>query len=194
MPDLIRELLLHYRDLVRHLTHRLRNPDDAADIAQTTYERLYRHAQLASGSSAVAIDSPRALLFRTAHNLCIDQARHRQVVQAWSDDRMALQASQAALSTEHIVAYRQLVERVVIQLEQLPARRREVFLLFRVHGHTQTEIALRLNITEAAVAKHVVRATLDCARAFAELSEELPVVIDPTTWLKRPPGLAEEHC
>ncbi|MDC6169761.1 RNA polymerase sigma factor [Paucibacter sp. XJ19-41] len=192
MPDLIRDLLLHYRDLLRHLTHRLRNPDDAADIAQSTFEQVYQHA-MASPDATTAVESPRALLFRTAHNLCIDQARHRQVVQAWADDRKATQTGQAVLSTEHIAAYRQLVERVVAQLEQLPPRRREVFLLFRAHGHTQTEIAMRLQITEAAVAKHVVRATLDCARAFAELSHELPATPEPSFRPRMPPMLAEEH-
>lgn len=192
MPDLIRELLLHYRDLLRHLTHKLRNPDDAADIAQTTFERVYQHALAAPGNAA-AIESPRALLFRTAYNLCIDDARHRQVAQAWFNDRSALHGHLAAPSTEHIVAYRQLVERVVQQLEQLPPRRREVFLLFRAHGLTQTEIAERLNITEAAVAKHVVRATLDCARAFIELSQDLPAPVEPAPRLSTQPMLAEEH-
>lgn len=192
MPDLIRELLLHYRDLLRHLTHKLRNPDDAADIAQTTFEQVYQHALAAPGHASV-IESPRALLFRTAHNLCIDQARHRQVAQAWSVDRSAVHGTLAAPSTEHVAAYRQLVERVVHELEQLPPRRREVFLLFRAHGHTQTEIANKLKITEAAVAKHVVRATLDCARAFAELHQELPASIEPIVHTRMRPMLAEEH-
>lgn len=193
MPDLIRELLLHYRDLLRHLKHKLRNPDDAADIAQTTFAQVYQHA-LAAPGQASAIESPRALLFRTAHNLCIDQARHRQVVQAWSDERTALNPHPSAPSAEHMAAYRQLVERVVELLAQLPPRRREVYLLFRAHGHTQAEIAQRLNITEAAVAKHVVRATLDCARAFTELAEELPVLIEPNAGTRGRPMLAEERA
>lgn len=192
MPDLIRELLLHYRDLLRHLKHKLRNPDDAADIAQTSFAQVYQHALAAPGNAA-GIESPRALLFRTAHNLCIDQARHRQVVQAWADDRQAANLRPAVPSAEHMAAYRQLVERVVALLEQLPPRRREVLLLFRAHGHTQAEIAQRLGITEAAVAKHVVRATLDCAKAFAELSDSLPVFIEPPSQPGSKAALAEEQ-
>lgn len=192
MPDLIRELLLHYRDLLRHLTHRLRNPDDAADIAQTTFAQVYQHAMATPGKAA-AIESPRALLFRTAHNLCIDQARHRQVVQAWADDRLAANLRPVAPSAEHMAAYHQLVERVVALLEQLPPRRREVFMLFRAHGHTLAEIAQRLGLTEAAVAKHVVRATLDCSRAFAELADSLPVFIEPRSQPGSTALLAEEQ-
>ena len=190
MADLLRDLLLHYRDLRRHLTHKLRNADDAADIAQTSFEQVYQHAM--RPARAAEIQSPRALLFHVAHNLCIDHARRRQVAQAWADERTALSAMAAAPSSEHVVAHRQLVERVFNQLEQLPPRRREVFLLFRAHGHTQTEIAQRLNITEAAVAKHVVRATLDCARVFAELSEELPSLPEPLPRLRSHPMLAEK--
>jgi len=51
--------------------------------------------------------------------------------------------------------------------------RREVFLLFRAYGFTRTEIAGRLTLSEAAVAKHLVRAALDCSRVFAEMQAEL---------------------
>lgn len=192
MPELIRELLLHYRDLLRHLRFTLRNHEDAADIAQTSFERVYRFAQGISGQ-AKPIESPRALLFHTAQNLCIDQARHRQTSQAWLEERTALQPALVAPSAEHVSASRQLVERVVAQLEQLPPRRREVFLLFRAHGHTQAEIAARLSITEAAVAKHVLRATLDCSRVFADLAYQMPVAIEPTARPGLQPALAEEQ-
>lgn len=169
---LVEELLSHYRDLRRHLTFRLRNPDDAADIAQSSFEQVYAHA-LKLPARGGEIESPRALLFRVAHNLCIDQARRKQTAQAWMDEQGPLYASMTVPSTEHVAANRQLVERVVTLLEQLPPRRREVFLLFRAYGYAQADIAQRLGITEAAVAKHVLRATLDCAKAFSELRAEL---------------------
>ena len=172
------ELLSHYRDLCRHLTFRLRNPDDAADIAQSSFEQVYAHA-LKLPTRGREIESPRALLFRVAHNLCIDQARHRKIVQAWEEERGALYGSVAAPSSEHLAAHRQLVERVAAHLELLPPRRREVFLLFRAYGYSQAEIAQRLSITEAAVAKHVLRATLDCAKVFGALRAEFSSLHEP---------------
>lgn len=192
--SLVDELLLHYRDLRHHLVNKLRNTEDAADIAQTSFEHVYARAQRPSALDEV-IESPRALLFRVAHNLIIDQARHRKVVQAWEEERFALQASLAAPSSETLYAQRQLVERVVAQLETLPPRRREVFLLFRAYGHSQAEIAQRLGITEAAVAKHVVRATVDCARIFAHLRAELPGSTDPAAGPGASPLMAEDaYC
>ncbi len=154
------ELLAAYDELRRFLAGRLRNADDAADVAQSSFERVYAHAL------AGPVTSPRALLFHTARNICIDHARRGAIARAWLEEHADLSANDAAPSVEHVVAHRQLVERVFECLQQLPARRREVFLLFRAYGYTREEIAARLEITEAAAAKHVVRATLDCARVL----------------------------
>ncbi len=45
----------------------------------------------------------------------------------------------------------------------------QVFLLFRAYGYSRAEISEKLGITEAAVAKHLVRATLDCSHALRNL-------------------------
>ncbi len=46
-------------------------------------------------------------------------------------------------------------------------------MLFRAYGYTRAEIAAQLRITEMAVAKHLVRAAVDCSRVFAELRGDL---------------------
>jgi len=173
MRDLIQELVAHYGDLRRQLTRDLRDPHHAADIAQSSFERVYVHAMgLRSGAKAgSAIESPRALLFRVARNLCIDDARRRKTADEWTRQQLVLQHS--APSSEVLAAQRQVLMRVVAALEKLPARRREVFILFRAHGYTRAEIAAQLGISEMAVAKHMVRATLDCSRVLAQLRSEL---------------------
>lgn len=193
MRELVNELLQHYDELRRHLTYKLRDSEHAADVAQTSFERVYSGV-LAASPNSKSIESPRALLFRVAHNLCIDEARHRRVVASWEQSHIVTHDQFFAPSAEYLIAHKRLVEKVALQIELLPARRREVFLLFKAYGYTQTEIAQRLNITEMAVAKHVVRATLDCSRVFAALREEMP---DASTYLENPnlrPALAEEYC
>lgn len=173
LREVVQELLDAYRDLRRHLSRELRNPEEAADIAQSSFERVYHHAAAATGNARDAgIQRPRALLFHTARNLCIDAARRRQTEQAWLAARTAEYADAAAPSAEQVALQRQLLARVTAVLERLPPRRRDVFVLFKVYGYSREEVAQHLDITEAAVAKHVVRATLDCAAAFAELSGE----------------------
>ncbi|MNV11039.1 putative RNA polymerase sigma factor FecI [compost metagenome] len=200
MYDLVEELVRHYKDLRRHLTRELRDAEHAADIAQSSFERVYTHALALkdlppeADNSGPKIGSPRALLFRAARNLCIDAARHRQVVQEWSRERSHVDAAMAAPSSEYIMAQKQVLERVVQTIEKLPPRRREVFLLFKAYGYTHAEIAARLGITEMAVAKHLVRAVLDCAKTLVELRTHL---IEPQQPSIRPSfvsSLAEENC
>lgn len=177
MRDLVQELVAHYADLRRQLTRDLRDPHYAADIAQSSFERVYAQATksrgAASGDASGGIESPRALLFRVARNLCIDEARRRKVAQEWVGTHATIGTHHAAPSSEFILAQQRVLARVVETMEKLPPRRREVFLLFRAYGHTRAEIAQRLNITEMAVAKHLLRATIDCSRVFAELRAEL---------------------
>lgn len=182
MRDLVQEFLAHYADLRRQLTRELRDPHYAADIAQSSFERVYTQVLKSRGQAGGdapgardvgEVDSPRALLFRVARNLCIDEARHRKVAQEWVGTHATIGTQLTAPSSEFVIAQRRVLTRVIETMEKLPPRRREVFLLFRAYGHTRAEIAQRLDITEMAVAKHLLRATLDCSRVFAELRSEL---------------------
>jgi len=183
MRDLVQELVAHYADLRRQLTRDLRDPHYAADIAQSSFERVYAHAlKMNNGlridavpdgtAGAGGIESPRALLFRVARNLCVDDARRRKVAQDWVSTHFSAGSRQAVPSCEFIASQQQVLARVVEALETLPPRRREVFLLFRAYGHTRAEIAQQLKITEMAVAKHLLRAAIDCSRVFARLRSE----------------------
>lgn len=180
MRDLVHELLTHYGDLHRQLTRDLKDPHYAADIAQSSFERVYAQAvQQGSGGMVLpaeamcGIESPRALLFRVARNLCIDDARKRKVAQEWCSHHPGVDMVQTTPSSEYVVAQQRVLARVVEALEQFPPRRREVFILFRAHGYTRAEIAAQLEITEMAVAKHLARAVIDCARVLTELRHEL---------------------
>ncbi|ADP16463.1 RNA polymerase sigma factor, sigma-70 family protein 5 [Achromobacter xylosoxidans A8] len=176
--EFVDELLGHYRDLQRHLRYQLRNPDDAADIAQASFERVYANGLNNARKNGPAIESLRGLLFRVAHNLCIDEARRRKVSQNWLALHGPLEAEAMAPSAEQVVSQRQMVERVAAVLASLPARRMQVFLLFRAYGHSRAEIAQQLGITEAAVAKHLVRATLDCSHALRNLYLDSDSAVD----------------
>ncbi|MGQ3004139.1 MAG: RNA polymerase sigma factor, partial [Hydrogenophaga sp.] len=51
MRDLVQELVAHYADLRRQLTRDLRDPHYAADIAQSSFERVYTAALKARGGN-----------------------------------------------------------------------------------------------------------------------------------------------
>lgn len=165
-----------YRELLAFVTGRVRCRHMAADLTQESYARV-----LAAEQRGEVVTDPRALLFTAARHLVIDAVRRRSVADGWAAEQAAL-LPPFAPSAEYTAAQRQVVRRVAACLEALPARRRDVFLMFRVYGHSRQEIARVLDISEAAVAKHVVRATLDCAAVLAEAQCAMPA----PEWLPAP--------
>src|SRR5690606_25819872 len=99
------------------------------------------------------VENPGAYLFTTARHIVIDRfrrerslsAEHRSDQQAAADEGAGLLAS-----GEMEVAYEKA-------LSELPARCREVFLLRRHDGLTNSEVAVELGISVRMVQKHMVR-------------------------------------
>lgn len=160
------ELIAAYAELRRFLARRLGNAEDAADVAQSSFERAYKYVL------SVPVASPRALLFRTAQNVCIDQSRRRQM-EARVLATYSATTTTASPSTERVVSEREAIARIAAHLARLPRKRREVFTLVRVYGYTHAEVAEHMGLTIPAIEKHVVRATLDCSDLFVALNAGL---------------------
>jgi RNA polymerase sigma-70 factor (ECF subfamily) len=107
----------------------------------------------------------RALLYRTARNLVIDQ--HRRAVHRQHDDIDALAEVEQPLAPRHlqpdeILAYEQQARALVAAIESLPPRCREAFVLNRFEGLAHQEVAERMGISKNMVAQHVARGILTC--------------------------------
>ena len=155
------ELLSAYHDLKSLLSLRLGNGNDAADIAQSCFERAFAY------SRQQPVQNARALLFRTAENLNIDLARRRQVENRALSYEMTCAGYGACC--EQIAMMRQCTGRLMARLRSMPQKRREIFLLVRLHGFTYAEAAEKQQISLSAVEKHMSRAQLDCADLLGEL-------------------------
>lgn len=159
MPSLaqvVEELTGAYTELKRYLGWKLNDSHKAADIAQESFERVYHHALKGK------VARPRALLFSAARNLIIDQGRSEQRDQSLMDE-LGQHSNDMAASVEQQVLHRHQLERVAARLQRLPRKRREVFVLARIYGYSYAEIAARMDISVAAVEKHIARAVLDCS-------------------------------
>ena len=64
----------YYRELLSFLSRKVSDRATAADLAQESYARLFAAQQAAS-----VVRDPRALLYKTARNLVIDQGRRGDV-------------------------------------------------------------------------------------------------------------------
>lgn len=153
----IHDLLASYTELRRYLCSRLRNPDDAADIAQSSFAQAYAHAL----NSPVA--NPRALLFKSARNLCIDQYRRNSSEVAALEDWMS-HIDVLSPTVEEIVIAREQLQHVIERIERMPRLRREVFVRVRLEGCSHRQVCAELGLSAKSVELHIARAVFDLSQ------------------------------
>lgn len=141
----------HWPSLYRYALRRTGSPDDAADIAQEVFCRLWERR-----ADWRAHGSVKGLLFRLARNAAVTGQRRRRV-----RERAAhLLADLAPDPTPATAAAERAELRAALEraIAALPARRREVFLLRMVDGLSYDEIAAAMDTSRQTVANQLSRA------------------------------------
>ncbi|SEF34503.1 sigma-70 family RNA polymerase sigma factor [Variovorax sp. NFACC27] len=146
----------YYTELVSFFARSLGDRDVATDVVQESYARVF-----SMSASAVAVRDLRALLFRIGKNIVIDGAR-RKAAEARMLGTLALICADDAPSAERDAMARQQLRRLAARLDAMPRKRREAFVLVRIYGFSHAEAAAHMQVTVAAIEKHVVRAVCDC--------------------------------
>jgi RNA polymerase sigma factor (sigma-70 family) len=146
----------HRARLETLLARRLGQRDQARDIVQESFARLY-----AAGSSG-SLDDDTRRLYAIARNAGIDSSR-AQRRRAEALGSLAPEQIQREASSPHdSVVARETLAALDRILGTLPERTRDVFLLRRVHGLAHAEIARALGISVSTVEKHLLRAIRAC--------------------------------
>lgn len=151
--DLLRALALHYDDLVEHIRRRFANQHFARDVVHDVCLQILEKPPL------TGIKLPIAFLRRATVNRAIDRRR------AESTRRLYVQ-SQIGLAEQHCdnvdgamaLEFEQRLRALLAVVESMPARQRQVFLLHRIHGMAQLDIARELEISLNMVAQHFMKA------------------------------------
>ncbi|BCA56539.1 ECF sigma factor [Nitrospira sp. KM1] len=149
-------------DLRRFLSRRITCPHAVSDMMQEAFLKLM------GAQPATDIKDPRAYLFRIAANLAINHGTRRRDVappSAVSNSTEALPEVSDERTPERVVEGNRQLRRVMDAIESLPERCKEVFILYRFHSMSQTEIAEQLGISVSMVEKHVIRAMRYCRDA-----------------------------
>jgi RNA polymerase sigma-70 factor (ECF subfamily) len=147
--------------LIRFLRANWRNGGDVEDFRQEVYARVY------AAASRQLPDYPKALLFTTARNLLIDQVRRSKIVSIETVmDLDTLNVSRDEASMQQVITAREEIRMLEAELEKLPRRTREIFLLRKVDGLSQRETAKRLRVSEPTVERHLRKGILHLANAL----------------------------
>jgi RNA polymerase sigma factor (sigma-70 family) len=162
MAGVLDELLRGYSDLRRYLGKRL-SSDDAADIAQASFEAALRYTMQKE------VQSPAALVFHVSRNLQIDAARRSKFqpmqIGEETDDNAFDSLSHTDVTPERDCIARQTINQVVHALDGLPPRCREAFILCKLNGLSYEEAAREMNISTTVIKKYLVQAMKVCREA-----------------------------
>jgi RNA polymerase sigma-70 factor (ECF subfamily) len=131
----------------------LPSPADAEDITADSFIKLWqKHGEFDS------LDHIRAFLFTTAKNACLNFLQHTKVKDEKHADilRSLTTLQRDSFYLEEIRA--ELMQLVYAEVEKLPAKMKEIFLLSYKEGLKPAEIAERLQISVQTVSNQKINA------------------------------------
>lgn len=150
---LSQHVLPHEPALRAWLARHVRNLADVDDVVQETYAVLMTLERVGH------IENPRSYLFTTAKSLVLQGIRRAKVVPIDSVGEIErLPVEEDAPTPESHAASVQELRHLEACIGQLPAKCREAFLLRKVQGMPQREIAAHMGVSENTVEKHIVKA------------------------------------
>jgi RNA polymerase sigma-70 factor, ECF subfamily len=165
------ELVQRYRDPVIHFCARMLNSvQDAEDLAQETFVRLYRH---------LGRLTPRArfstVVFGIARNLALNALRDRR--RRGLDTAQSLDAvpyrDPAAVPPDRQAELRDLAKAIEDGIERLSIEHREILLLREVHGLDYDAIARVTGCRKGTVKSRLARAREQLRQRLSEIGDGL---------------------
>lgn len=164
--SLTKEFTLHQSSLKKFVA-RFVAPKDVEDIVQDTYIR--------ASQTDYQIHHPKSFLMKIARNLAFDHLKRSETKLCDSmhgeDGELSIEALDAiaahdqtlndAISNERFQIFCQAVQ-------NLPPQCKRAFVLKKVYGYSQKEIAKEMDIGESAVEKHIANGLKKCRQFMKE--------------------------
>lgn len=148
--------------LKRYLRRFIRSREAADDLAQEAFLRAF------AAESERAIEAPRAFLFKVTRNLALNELARQSSMTTeplgdFEGQEVLEDSSQAAV--DDVVDSRERIRLLARAVAALPPQCAKVFILRKMQGMSQKEIAVRLNISVRTVENHVALGLSRC-RAY----------------------------
>lgn len=170
------ELMQRYGQKVYSLAfHMLGNPDDAADLAQEAFLKVYRALPVFRGEALFS-----TWLFRIVTNTCLDgrrRAKKRLPVISLSqstgtgESRLPLEIPDNTNDPQNTYLEHELQEEIQELLRKLPAAQRLVLVMRDLEGYSYEEIAAALGISLGTVKSRLNRARLRLRELYSHREE-----------------------
>ena len=160
MSLMLKTFLENERGIKRFLSRFFPRAQDVDDLAQETFLRAF------AAEAERDVLSPRAFLYRIAKNLALNERErlsHRTTsfIEDYPDPSVIGASDQ--VSGEDVVEGRQKMAIFAEAISALPPQCRRVFLLRKVQGLSQKDVAQRLGLSVSTVEKHLATGLVKCS-------------------------------
>lgn len=130
---------------------------DVDDVVQESYLRVWK------AKVAQPIESAKAFLFKVARHLALDLVRRNKISPTFSaGDLTGLSVLEDRPGVVDVLSEREKIGLVGDAVVALPARTREIIILHKFQGLSQSAVAQQLGLTEKAVEHQVARGMRLC--------------------------------
>lgn len=150
-PTLDELLVRYWGPLVAYAQRMLGDAAAAEDVVQHAFVRLWEGRSVMPEG-----DGARALLYRVVRNLVINEWRRDRVQERWMSEQWVDEPE--VTPADELLEQQELRTAIEAAVEQLPPKRREIFVLSRFHELSNAEIATVLAISPQTVANQLVSA------------------------------------
>ena len=166
----------HLSALKRYVMRILHVENDVDDVVQEAFLRAYK------AEGGADIRQPKSYLFRVAKHVALGQIRQkvtRPTDYIEDSDPSSILTEEWTLEDEVLAQERLGIHCAAVA--SLPPRRRKVYLMRKVYGMAQKDIAENLGITISTVEAHLAKAFKEChLHVKARMAEEGDNAVQPS--------------
>lgn len=169
--DKISDIFVNYAARLRHVVSKIVRPEDIDDIVQDTFVQSYQ-AQLNHDIKYV-----KTYMLTTAKNLALNHvAKSSHKFNDSIEDFVETPVELGTGTFEDDFATKERFLLFCRATEQLSEQVRKCFILKKVYGLSQKEIAAYLDLSESTVEKHVAKGLLKSVQYIVKVESGEPVI------------------
>lgn len=148
----------HAKSLRNYLYYKFGNEDQAEDITQEAFIKLWQNC------ADVPLEKAKSYIYTIANNASLNVIAHQKVVLNYAKSSATKESSNE--SPEFLLEEEQFKTKLLTAIEKLNEKQRVAFLMHRIDGKKYAEIALELEISVKAVEKRIHLALLELRKEF----------------------------
>ena len=148
----------HAKSLRNYLYYKFGNEDQAEDITQEAFIKLWQNC------ADVPLEKAKSYLYTIANNASLNVIAHQKVVLNYAKSSPNKESTNE--SPEFLLEEEQFKSKLLQAIEKLNEKQRVAFLMNRIDGKKYAEIANELEISVKAVEKRIHLALLELRKEF----------------------------